>query len=268
LVILNLIVSFTQLSDRQLHDSIQKPLTMTTSAVRNQFSIWVVFEKFIQKVNGMDIFKICVPIIAMLINVLFSTPAFAQNNKDSSALSLSSNEIIKQLNDYTRPGKYHQMLADLVGTWTFKGKRFPSGQDLFGTHIRKSFADGRYFVVDMTFGDSLHKIEIPIQDGTMKEVIGKGITIEGYDNVKKKFIQSYITNHIGSNIVYSEGDYNSTTNTITFAFEQELIPGMKDKIRELFTILDKDHYTLVYYHDENGTYIKDAEVNCTRVKEK
>ena len=176
--------------------------------------------------------------------------------------------------DYSRPGKYHQLLADLVGTWTFKGRRFPLNPDsskrkfdLFGTHTWKPFAEGRYFIIDMTFGDSLHKVSIPTQNGK-KDVVGKGIAIEGYDNVKKKFVQTYITNHIGSDISFWEGTYDSTTKTITFDYEEELIPGMKDKTRELFIIYDKDHYTLEYYHQENGDYVKDTEVICTRVKEK
>ena len=175
--------------------------------------------------------------------------------------------------DYSRPGKYHQLLADLVGTWTFQGRRFPLNPDsskvkfdLFGSHVRKSFAEGRYFIVDMTMGDSLHKVPIPIRDGKMKEVIGKGIAIEGYDNVKNKFVQTSITNHIGSDIVFWEGTYDSTTKTITFNAEQEIVPGIKDKVRELFIIHDKDHYTIEYYNKEDKNYVKNAEITFTRVK--
>ena len=194
-----------------------------------------------------------------IITVLIATITFAQ---DSSF-------------DYSRPGKYHQLLANLEGSWVFKGRRFPLEADsnkvrfdLFGTHVWKSFADGRYFIIDMTFGDEAHKIQMPVQNGKIKEVVGKGVMIMGYDNVKKKFVQAYITNHIGSDIVYAEGDYDSTTNTITLNFEQELAPEMKDKIRELFIFHDRDHYTLEYYHEQNGEYVKDTEVNCTRVKDR
>ncbi len=47
-----------------------------------------------------------------------------------------------------------------------------------GTIVRKSFANGRYFIVDVT---SDGKLEMPIQDGKMKEVKFQGIEIEGYD---------------------------------------------------------------------------------------
>ena len=91
-----------------------------------------------------------------IITVLIATITFAQ---DSSF-------------DYSRPGKYHQLLANLEGSWTFKGRRFPLEADsnkvrfdLFGTHVWKSFADGRYFIIDMTFGDEAHKIQMPVQNG-------------------------------------------------------------------------------------------------------
>ena len=206
----------------------------------------------------------------LIISAHILTASFTQDKKDSLS---TGNDIVQQMFDYSRPGKYHQLLADLVGTWTFQGRRFPVNLDsskvkfeLFGSHTRKSFAEGRYFIVDMTMGDSLHKQLIPVQDGKVKEVIGKGIAIEGYDNVKKKFVQASISNHIGSDIVYWEGTYDSTTKAITFNSEEEIIPGIKDKVRELFTIHNKDSYTIEYYNEEKGSYVKNAEVNFTRVK--
>jgi hypothetical protein len=234
-------------------------------------------EVFIRKVNCAIIPKILLSTIIIIVAASLTNPVFAQNNKDTTTNDQSSNgdDIFQQMLDYSSPGQYHQLLAELVGTWVFKGRRFPLNPDsskvkfdLFGFHVRKSFAEGRYFVVDMTMGDSLHKILTPIQDGKMKEVIGKGITIEGYDNVKKKFVQTSITNHIGSDIVFWEGSYDSTTKTITFDSVEEIVPGLKDEIRELFILNNKDNYTLEYYHKENNVYVKDSEVILTRVKEK
>ncbi len=227
------------------------------------------------KINGINILKTILSFMLIIIATFSPTSIFAQNDKDTSKSNSTSNgnDIGQQMFDYSRPGKYHQLLADLVGTWTFKGRRFPLNPDsskvkfdFFGTHIRKSFAEGRYFIVDMTMGDSFHKQLIPVQDGKKKEVIGKGIAIEGYNNVKKKFEQAYITNHIGSDIVFWEGSYDSTTKTITFNSEEEFLPGMKDKLRELFIIRGKDFYTIEYYNEVDGSYVKNAEINFTRVK--
>ena len=237
-------------------------------------SNWTDFNELIQKVNGSNILKMFSSIMMVMLAAFFTTPVFAQNNKDTATSKSSSNgdDTFNQMIDYSRPGKYHQLLADLVGTWTFKGRHFSGNPDsnkvvfqFNGTVVRKSFANGRFFIVNTT-GNG--KLQMPIQNGKMKEVSLQGIITEGYDNVKNKFVQTEISNHLGSDIAFFEGNYDSTTKTITFNGENELVPGMKTKVRELFIILDKNHYTLEYYDDQNGKYVKATEVNYKRVKGK
>ena len=237
-------------------------------------SNWTDFNELIQKVNGSNILKMFSSIMLVMLAAFFTTPVFAQNNKDTATSKSSSNgdDTFNQMIDYSRPGKYHQLLADLVGTWTFKGRHFSGNPDsnkvvfqFNGTVVRKSFANGRFFIVNTT-GNG--KLQMPIQNGKMKEVSLQGIITEGYDNVKNKFVQTEISNHLGSDIAFFEGNYDSTTKTIAFKGENELVPGMKTKVRELFIILDKNHYTLEYYDDQNGKYVKATEINYKRVKGK
>ena len=109
--------------------------------------------------------------------------------------------------DYSRPGKYHQMLADLEGNWTFEGNRIEwidsvtskEGMKLAGSLTRKPFADGRFFIAELT---TAAKIDLPVKDGKMIKDYAKAIQTEGYDNVHNKFQLSYINNHIGSDITF------------------------------------------------------------------
>ena len=110
------------------------------------------------------------------------------------------------------------------------------------------------------------KIQLPVQNGKMVEDYGKGIQTEGYNNVKQKFQLSYINNHIGSDIWFLEGNYDSTTKTTTFDFQMELIPGMKTRGRQLFIFRDKNHYGLENYEEQNGKFRKVTEMNFTRAK--
>jgi hypothetical protein len=208
----------------------------------------------------MKAITITITAFAMFILTASTTPSFAQNKKDSSAL------------DYSHPGRYHQILADLAGTWNFKGRHFSGNPnpdsnkviiEFHGNLVRKPFANGRFFIVELT-GDG--KLQMPVQDGKMKEDNGRTIETEGYDNVKKKFVLTLIGNHVGSGIIFSEGSYDSTTKTISFESELELIPGMKIKVYEHFIILDNDNYRLEYYRERNGTTIKATEMICTRDK--
>jgi hypothetical protein len=102
----------------------------------------------------------------------------------------------------------------------------------------------------------------------MIEGNGKGIAMEGYDNVNKKFLMSYINNHFGSGIWNFEGNYDSTTKTIMFEGETEFVPGMKKKNHFLFIFIDKDHYKWELNEEDNGKLRKASEMNFTRVKGK
>ena len=206
----------------------------------------------------------------LLVATLISIPVFAQEKKGSSA---NVDDHMKQMLDYSRPGKYHQLLAGLTGTFTFKGSHFDwvdsitskVVMEIFGTAVRKPFANGRFFITELTTGATL---QLPMQDGKMIEGYGSAFQTEGYDNVKNKFQLSYINNHIGSAIAFWEGIYDSTTKTIAFYGEMENVPGMKTKIRFNFIFNDKDHYKWEYYMEQNGKYRKASEMYFTRVEGK
>jgi hypothetical protein len=209
----------------------------------------------------------------IVLSVLITIPIFAQDKIDSSA---NDNDFFNKMLDYSRPGKFHQILGDLVGIWAWKGRHYSGNPnpdsnkveiEFSGTAVRKPFANGRFFIVEATSGKD-QKLQSPIQNGKMVEVNAKEITTEGYDNVKKKFLHTLIGNHIGSDISYSEGDYDSTTKTIIYNRIDELVPGMKMKVTEHFIIIDINHYTIEIYGERDGRIIKDTEINYTRIKGK
>ena len=105
---------------------------------------------------------------------------------------------------------------------------------------------------------------MPIQDGQLKEKNYKGLEIEGYDNMKRRFVRASISNHPVSDITFWLGAYDAKTKTITYDSANELAPGMKEKRRERFIVVDRDHYTKEIYAERNGVYVKATEVNCTR----
>jgi len=210
------------------------------------------------------------PFVCMTIFIV--AVSYAQKNSDSLTSVYSAGEdSYKQMLDYSRPGKYHQLLAELVGEWTFKGRHFnwvdsvtsTISLEFSGSIKRESFAHGRYFVVNVVSDGNL---EMPIQDGKMLETKFHGIDIEGYDNVKMKFIKTSIGNHLNSCIVVSEGTYDSTTRTITFESEYSPVPAMKIQDHFLFMFINKDHYKWEYYQKENGKYRKGSEIDFLRIK--
>ena len=174
--------------------------------------------------------------------------------------------MMTQMMEMGKPGENHKLLADLAGTWTYTVKMWmnpdPNAkpEESKGTAVRRPMMNGRFFVVDVT-----GKMEMPQPDGKKKEMTFKGMGIEGYDNVKKKFIGTWIDN-MGTGMMLSEGDYDPATKTFTYTGEYEGIPGMKQKIREVVKIVDKNHHTFEWYEDRGGQEAKTMEIAYTRKK--
>ena len=191
-----------------------------------------------------------------LLQIVLTTSTFAQ---DSS---------FQKMLDYSRPGKYHKVLENLEGSWKYKGGHPDSSGKVdnyyYGTFVWKSFANGRFFIADVTSS----KIQMPIQDGKSKETEYKAVYTIGYNNVKKKYEETTIANMIGSDITFAAGTYDSTKNAIVFDSEEESVPGMKQKLRDIFIFIDKDHYTIESFDEENSIFVKNNKVECTRVVSK
>ena len=217
---------------------------------------------------------------ALLAAALITSPSFAQETATSPAVTTSAvaappataqpseAEMMKQMIELSKLNENHKLLADMAGTWTYTIKMWmnpdPTAKptESKGTAVRKPMMDGRYFVMDVS-----GKMQFPGPEGKMKDMTFKGMGIEGYDNVKKKFVGTWLDN-MGTGIFMSEGDYDPTTKTFTYNSEMEPIPGMKTKVREVIKIVDKDHQTLEWYEDRAGQEAKTMEINYTRAKAK
>ena len=180
--------------------------------------------------------------------------------------SMNDAEMMKQMMELSKLNENHKLLGEMAGTWTFVVKMWMNGDSTAkpneskGTAVRKAIMDGRFFVMDVS-----GKMDMPGQDGKMKNMIFKGTGIEGYDNVKKKFVGTWADN-MGTGIMMSEGDYDPSTKTFTYTGEYEGIPGMKQKIREVIKVVDKDHHTFEWYEDRGGKEAKTMEIDYTRKK--
>src|SRR5205823_1235560 len=93
----------------------------------------------------------------------------------------------------------------------------------------------------------------------------KGMGMEGYDNVKKKFVASWIDN-MGTGIEFSEGTYDPATKSFTYTSEMEPVPGMKTAVREVIKIADNNHMSLEWYENQGGQEKKTMEINYTKKK--
>jgi hypothetical protein len=228
-------------------------------------------------VKRISLMKTSIFLTAVLAAALITVPSFGQTPSGAQPTPAvtsptaaggqpSQAEMMKQMMELAKLNENHKLLADLAGTWTYTVKFWmnpdPNAkpEESRGTAVRKSMMDGRYSVMDVS-----GKMQMPGPDGKKKEMTFKGMGIDAYDNVKKKFVSSWIDN-MGTGIMMSEGTYDPATKTLTYNAEGEFIPGMKQKIREVVKITDKDHHTFEWYEDRGGQEAKTMEISYTRKK--
>ncbi|MFN2507863.1 MAG: DUF1579 domain-containing protein [Chthoniobacterales bacterium] len=213
--------------------------------------------------------------MTLIASAVITSPAFAQGEpKTTPAASTSSPaeaagqpseaEMMKQMVELAKLNENHKLLGQLAGTWSFTTKFWMTPgappTESKGTAVRKPIMDGRYYILDVT-----GKIPMPGPDGKMKDFDFKGMSIEAYDNVKKKFVATWADN-MSTGIMMSEGTYDPATRTFTHTAEGEMMPGMKQKIREVIKIVDADHHNFEWYEERAGQEVKTMEISYTREK--
>ena len=226
----------------------------------------------------MPAMKTVTTLATILFAALFAISSFAQTPATSPATATGSSsteaatatgqqnpqEMMKQMMELSKLNENHKLLSDMDGNWNFTIKMWmnpdPSAkpQESKGTGTRKSLMGGRYVMMDVT-----GKMQMPDETGKMKNMQFKGMGIDGYDNVKKKFVSSWIDN-MGTGIQFSEGSYDPATKTFTYTSEIEVIPGMKTPVREVIKVPDNNHMVLEWYENHGGQEKKTMEINYTR----
>lgn len=223
-----------------------------------------VSKEFIHKETCRNIPNVFTPIIPIVL-ALITIPALAQNKIDSTA---NKDEMRNQRIELSKTGKNHKLLASFIGRWTFTGKHFLPDTTLKplvefeGISEVKATLDERYFIFETTGV----KLVMPWSNG--QEITAKDMTIQGYDNIKKKFVTATIANHWETGIYTTEGTYDSTTKTFTYdgEFASAAISGKMRKIHMLVKIIDNDHYYGERYNSRDGKVIGITKINFTRVK--
>lgn len=152
-------------------------------------------------------------------------------------------------------GEQHKLLSDyLAGEWEVATKMWmePGGEPTVGkgTCSSRMILGGRFI-------ESTHKGEF------MGEPFeGRGIT--GYDNLKKKFVGSWVDN-MGTCVLSVEGSYDSGSKRFTFnctfdcPMEQSPV-----KAREVIRIIDKNKHIMEWYETRAGKESKTMEITYTR----
>jgi hypothetical protein len=152
---------------------------------------------------------------------------------------------MQQMLDVSHPGPNHALLGTLAGTWHFQDTKLAFVQ---GTLSRKPIYNGRFYTVDITGG----RLQVPVGVGKMQEENYQGLQLEGYDNAQLQFVTTAVNNHLGSNMEWQTGKYDTVARAFTYEWDSKLLPGQPKHNRRVLKIIDSNRYTEEYYDVQNG----------------
>lgn len=150
------------------------------------------------------------------------------------AAPLDSAAMMKAWMDFATPGAMHQWMAGHAGTWEGEISQWmdpaaPPTKSKASSSV-KSIMNGLY-----------------LTDQFSSDMMGQpfsGQAVMGYDNIKKKFVSTWIDN-MGSGIIYMEGRYDEATKTLHLTGKQsDPATGGESDIRQEQKWLDNDTYVL------------------------
>lgn len=131
-----------------------------------------------------------------------------------------------------QPGAAHKLLEPYAGKWTAKVRMIVPGapaDETDGTSECKWAMDKRYVIDEIS--------------STMMGMPFKGMGITGYDNIKKKYVGSWIDT-MGTGVMHMEGSYDASTKTFAYTMEMPdmtLTKFVQARTTDKWT--DNDHHT-------------------------
>ena len=167
--------------------------------------------------------------------------------------SAQSDAEMKAMMAYATPGDVHKMMAKSVGNWDCQITMWMQP----GAPPTTSSATAKY---EMILGGRY------LQATTNGEFSGmpfQGVSVTGYDNSKKKFLNTWIDN-MGTGIMYLTGTWDDATKSITYTGNM-VDPGSgKDiPIKEVLTMVDDQHQRMEMFYNMAGKDFKAMEIKFT-----
>jgi len=179
----------------------------------------------------------------------------APTGKDIKKGGPDTEAMMKRAEELGKPGPAHKALEALVGDWEVEGRCYmsPDGPPMInkGTAKARWILDGRFVQEDFT-----------------GEFMGKtfnGIGVTGYDNMKKKYVGSWIDG-MSTGIFNNEGTADADGKGFTFEGKMDdPMTGQRNKpIKFVIRILDPNKHTFEMHDMTLGDKSKTMEMTYTR----
>lgn len=170
-------------------------------------------------------------------------PCANQPAPDPAAMASMDTTGTAKWMEYATPGEAHSMMAKSNGEWTADITSWmePGGAPMksTGNASNKMILGGRY-------QQSTHT-------GCFGGMPFEGVSTMGYDNMKKKYISTWVDN-MGTGVITMEGTWDAATKTLNLSGNcVDPRTGKSGKMREEFTIVDDNTQKMVMYGPDMKT---------------
>jgi hypothetical protein len=193
--------------------------------------------------------------VALSLLALAAMPVLAQDKpKPAGAPAMSGPEMEAMMKAMT-PGEQQKRLANMAGDWTVTTTLWmdpsqpPAVSD--GTMHAESIMGGRY-------------VE-SVWHGSMMGMPFEGRGTDGYDNVAKQYVSSWVDN-MGTGIMYLTGSCDDGGKKCTMTSDMiDPMSGKKTTVRQVSTWQDANDFTLeMYGADPTGKEFKMMQIAAKR----
>jgi hypothetical protein len=184
--------------------------------------------------------------------VLAASVAMAKDKKPEKQMDPQAMmEMYKKL---ATPGEPHKLFASLAGSWTTKTKEWMEPgkppTESTGSAEMKMLLDGRFLQQEFT--------------GEMMGQPFSGIGIDAYDNLRKRYVTSWIDT-MGTGIFMMEGTASADGKTITLKGQHDEPGGGHMTHRAVWKIVDSNTQTFdMYGTHHGGKEMKMMEITYTK----
>jgi hypothetical protein len=183
--------------------------------------------------------------ILVLTMAALAAPALAQDPKEMEAMMKAGT-----------PGEQHKRLGALAGSWTVHGKFWQPGgggtpAEMTGSAEVKPIMDGRYVHEEFS--------------GDFMGMPFRGVGVTGYDNVRQKYLSTWIDN-MGTTIMLMTGTYDGATKTYTYTGQYpDPMTGREKPMKIVMKVVDDNkHVSEFFDHTPGDKWVKTMELTYTR----
>lgn len=176
-------------------------------------------------------------------------------------------EMMERWTEVATPGPQHKLLDSFIGTWKVTSKMWWAGPGTpptvsEGTSTMTWIMGGRYVLEKMS-----SQIPWPAEDGTMKTMDFKGMSITGYDNFRKTY-QSIWVDNFGTGMFSMTGAADPDGKLFRYygAVDEPMLGVVGRMIRVVIRVIDADTHVFEMYDLLMGEDYKAMEMTYKRVK--